>query len=57
MIDLLTDKLQAWLNAFLQPRILRLSFPNDDAITAKLLPNKFKGVESLSRGFEYTVEL
>ena len=57
MIDLLTDKLQAWRNAFLQPRILRLSFPNEDAIAAKLLPNRFKGVERLSRGFEYTVEL
>ena len=51
------DKLREWLNAFLQPRLLRLSFPNDDAPTAKLLPNRFGGIERISRGFEFTVEL
>jgi len=55
MTDL--DKLREWLDAFLQTRLLRLSFPHDDAPTAKLLPNRFRGVERISRGFEFTVEL
>lgn len=42
--------------AFRQPRLLRLSYPNDDAPSAALLPERLKGVERISRGFEYKVE-
>jgi type VI secretion system secreted protein VgrG len=38
-------------------RILRLSFPNDDAPTAQFLVNKIDATESLSKDFEFTVEL
>lgn len=38
-------------------RILRLSFPNDDAPSAQFLVNKIEATESLSRDFEFTVEL
>jgi type VI secretion system secreted protein VgrG len=38
-------------------RILRLSFPNDDAPAAQFLVNKIDATESLSRDFEFTVEL
>lgn len=38
-------------------RILRLSFPNDDAPSAQFLVNKIDATESLSRDFEFTVEL
>ena len=38
-------------------RILRLSFPKDDAPGAQLLVNKIDATESLSRDFEFTVEL
>ena len=38
-------------------RILRLSFPNNDAPTAQLLVNKIDATEGLSRDFEYKVEL
>lgn len=38
-------------------RILRLSFPHADGPRAQLLPNKLHATESLSRDFEYNVEL
>jgi type VI secretion system secreted protein VgrG len=38
-------------------RILRLSFPNNDAPAAQLVVNKIDATESLSRDFEFTVEL
>jgi len=38
-------------------RILRLSFPNDDAPNAQFLVNKIDATESLSRDFEFRVEL
>jgi type VI secretion system secreted protein VgrG len=38
-------------------RILRLSFPNNDAPGSQFLVNKLDAVESLSRDFEFTVEL
>jgi type VI secretion system secreted protein VgrG len=38
-------------------RILRLSFPNNDAPASQFLVNKLDAVESLSRDFEFTVEL
>jgi type VI secretion system secreted protein VgrG len=38
-------------------RILRLTFPNGDAPAAQFLVNKIDATESLSKGFEFTVEL
>jgi type VI secretion system secreted protein VgrG len=38
-------------------RILRLSFPQDDGPAAQLVPQRLHATESLSRDFEYTVEL
>jgi len=38
-------------------RILRVSFPHDDGPDAQLLANQLDAVESLSRDFEYRVEL
>jgi type VI secretion system secreted protein VgrG len=38
-------------------RILRVSFPHDDAPDAQLLANQLDAFESLSRDFEYRVEL
>ena len=38
-------------------RILRLSFPNDDAPSAQLLVNRIDATEFLSRDFAFTVEL
>lgn len=38
-------------------RILRLSFPHNDAPAAEFLANKIDATESLSKGFEFTVEL
>ncbi|WP_307726668.1 contractile injection system protein, VgrG/Pvc8 family [uncultured Massilia sp.] len=38
-------------------RILRLSFPDDDAPTAQFVVNKIDATESLSKDFEFTVEL
>lgn len=38
-------------------RILRLSFPNDDGPAAQLVVNSINATESLSKDFEYTVEL
>ncbi|NHZ78997.1 type VI secretion system tip protein VgrG [Massilia sp. CCM 8695] len=38
-------------------RILRVSFPQDDGIGALLLVNQLDAVESISRDFEYRVEL
>ena len=38
-------------------RILRLSFPNNDAPASKFVVNRIVAIESLSRNFEFTVEL
>lgn len=38
-------------------RILRLSFPNNDAPSAQFLVNRLDAVEGLSKDFEFTVEL
>ncbi len=38
-------------------RILRLSFPRNDAPQSTFLVNRLEGVESISRGFEFKVEL
>lgn len=38
-------------------RILRLSFPNNDAPTSQFVVNKIDAEESLSRDFQFTVEL
>lgn len=38
-------------------RLLRLSFPNDDGPSSMMLVNQIDAVESLSRPFEFTVEL
>lgn len=38
-------------------RILRLSFPNNDGPDSQLLVNRLRAVESISRDFEFTVEL
>ncbi len=38
-------------------RILRLSFPHDDAPAADLLVNKIDANECLSKDFEFKVEL
>lgn len=38
-------------------RILRLSFPNNDRPSAQFVVNKIDATESLSRNFEFTVEL
>ncbi|MES2741400.1 MAG: type VI secretion system tip protein TssI/VgrG [Pseudomonadota bacterium] len=48
------DKL---VRAMAQHRILRLCFPHDDAPTTDLLINQLTGFESVSRGFEFTLEL
>jgi type VI secretion system secreted protein VgrG len=40
-----------------QNRILRLSFPNDDGPSSLLLVNAIDAVESVSRDFEFTVQL
>ncbi len=50
------DEARRQFSALFQPRLLRLSFPNDDAPSATLYPNRLKGVERISRGFEYRVE-
>ena len=52
----MTD-LQALLEAHQRTRLLRLSFPMDDAPQAKLMVNRFQGTEYLSRDFEFKVEL
>ena len=38
-------------------RILRLSFPNNDAPASQFVVNKIDAMESLSKDFEFTVEL
>jgi type VI secretion system secreted protein VgrG len=38
-------------------RLLRLSFPNSDGPAARLMVNKLEAIESLSKPFEFTVEL
>lgn len=49
--------LQQILGASQTNRILRLSFPNNDGPGVLLLPNKLHAEESMSRDFDYTVEL
>lgn len=38
-------------------RILRLSFPNDDEPQCEFVVNELRAVESVSRDFEYTIEI
>jgi len=52
-MTLLQDLLQAHQNK----RLLRLSFPHEDALPVRLMVNRFSGTESLSRDFQFTVEL
>jgi type VI secretion system secreted protein VgrG len=52
-MTLLQDVLQAHQNK----RLLRLSFPHEDAPPSRLMVNRFSGMESLSRDFQFTVEL
>jgi type VI secretion system secreted protein VgrG len=51
------QQLLDWLNAPQHGRLLRLSYPNEDAPSVRLVANRIKGKEHLSRGFQYTVEL
>ncbi|WP_050808701.1 type VI secretion system Vgr family protein [Collimonas fungivorans] len=51
------QSLQSLISGRQTNRILRLSFPHDDGPSAQLLVNKLDAVESLSRDFEFTVEL
>src|SRR5580693_9337946 len=53
----LLQSLSALIQGRQNNRILRLSFPHDDGPQAQLLVNKLDAVESLSRDFDYTVEL
>lgn len=49
--------LQDLLNVHQTNRLLRLSFPRDDAPPSRLMVNRFTGTESLSRDFRFNVEL
>ncbi|WEF33345.1 type VI secretion system Vgr family protein [Pseudoduganella chitinolytica] len=49
--------LQDLLKVHQTNRLLRLSFPRDDAPPSRLMVNRFSGTESLSRDFRFTVEL
>ncbi|NHZ38959.1 type VI secretion system Vgr family protein [Massilia aquatica] len=49
--------LQALVTDRQHRRLLRLSFPNSDGPSASLLVNRLDAFESLSRPFEFTVEL
>ncbi|NKI69715.1 type VI secretion system tip protein VgrG [Collimonas pratensis] len=53
----LLQSLSALIQGRQNNRILRLTFPHDDAPQAQLLVNKLDAVESLSRDYEYSVEL
>jgi type VI secretion system secreted protein VgrG len=53
----LLQSLSALIQGRQNNRILRLSFPHDDGPRAQLLVNKLDAVESLSRDFEFTIEL
>ena len=52
----MTD-LQTLLDAHQSTRLLRLSFPKNDGPQARLMVNRFEGTETLSRDFEFKVEL
>ena len=49
--------LQKLISGRQHKRLLRLSFPRNDAPVAQLLVNKLDAIESLSRPFEFNVEL
>ncbi|WP_426209804.1 type VI secretion system Vgr family protein [Massilia sp. TWP1-3-3] len=51
------QRLQEIIGARQHNRILRLAFPNNDGPACELVVNKLHAVESLSRDFEFTVEL
>ncbi|MGB7194235.1 MAG: type VI secretion system Vgr family protein [Collimonas pratensis] len=53
----LLQSLSALIQGRQNNRILRLSFPHDDGPQAQLLVNKLDAVESLSRDFEFSIEL
>lgn len=48
---------QDLLHAHQNKRLLRLSFPNEDGLASLLMVNRFSGTESISRDFQFTVEL
>ena len=52
-MTLLHDLLETHQNK----RLLRLSFPHEDAPPSRLMVNRFSGTESLSRDFQFTAEL
>lgn len=49
--------LEQLLSDYQHARILRLTFPHNDAPLSELLVNKLDASEGLSRDFEFTVEL
>jgi len=49
--------LERLLSDYQHARILRLTFPHNDAPHSELLVNKLDASEGLSRDFEFTVEL
>ena len=51
------DTLQELVGGRQHDRIMRLSFPNGDGPSAQLLVNKLDAFESISRPFEFSVEL
>ncbi|WP_211441417.1 type VI secretion system Vgr family protein [Collimonas humicola] len=53
----LLQSLSALIQGRQNSRILRLSFPHDDGPQAQLLVNKLDAIESLSRDFEFSLEL
>lgn len=56
----MTTSLSTFRDLLLGPqhnRIMRLSFPRDDAPAAQLLVNKLDAAECLSRDFVFKVEL
>ncbi|MES2017396.1 MAG: type VI secretion system tip protein VgrG [Pseudomonadota bacterium] len=53
----LPPRLQDILRARQHNRILRLAFPNDDGPACELVVNKLHAIESVSRDFEFTLEL
>ncbi len=53
----LLQQLLDLLNGPQHARLLRLTFPHDNAPRARLLVNRFKASEALSRDFRYELEL
>lgn len=51
------DRLKDLISARQINRILRLSFPNNDGPRCELVVEKLEAFESMSRDFEFTVEI